>query len=159
MTKKFFKAVLLTGLIAGSLDAIAACIQYYIKTGNNPAKVFRYIASGAFGKEALAKNLYGMAAWGLLFHFLIALSFTLLFFLFYRQIKMLLSDKYLTAVLYGLFVWSVMNLLVVPVTFGKEINVKIPDALIAAGILIIAIGLPVSLMADRYYSKIRTEIN
>lgn len=153
LSSKLLKQVLLTGSIAGSLDAIAACIQYIIKTGDNPAKVFRYIASAVFGKDAFSKELYGMAALGLLFHMMIALSFTMFFFLFYRQIRMLITNKYLAGILYAICVWAVMNLLVVPVAFRKSISVKLPDALIAAGILIIAIGLPISLMADRYYSK------
>jgi hypothetical protein len=153
LQKNFAKAVLLTGLLAGVLDATAACIQYLIKTGNNPARVFRYIASGVFGKDALTESLYGMAAWGLLFHLLIALTFTLFFFLCYPQIKMLIKNKYIVGILYAIFVWTVMNLVVVPVTFGTGISVKFPDALIAATILIIAIGMPISLMADRFYSK------
>jgi hypothetical protein len=151
--KNFAKAVLLTGLLAGALDATAACIQYLTKTGNNPARVFRYIASGVFGKKTLTESLYGMAAWGLLFHMLIAMTFTLFFFLCYPQIKMLIKNKYIAGILYAIFVWAVMNLVVVPVTFGTGISVKFPGALIAAAILIIAIGLPVSLLADRYYSK------
>lgn len=153
LAKEFYKPALLTGLLAGSLDAIAASIQYNIKTGGNPAKVFRYIASAVFGKEALTKDLYGMAAWGLLFHLLIALSFTFFFFMFYRHIKKLVNNKYLSGIIYAICVWAVMNLLVVPLAFGKDISVKFPDALIAAGLLIIATGLPISLMADRYYVR------
>lgn len=159
-SNKFFKAVLLTGLIAGSLDAAAASIQYYINTGNNPARVFRYIASAALGKQTMTKDLYTMVAWGLLFHFLIAMSFTLLFFLCFRQIRMLLKNKFVAGVIYGIFVWCVMNLLVVPLAFGVDFGVQyqkyfdnIKNSLIAMGILIIAIGLPISLLADRYYSK------
>lgn len=157
---KFFKAVLITGLIAGSLDAIAACIQYYINTGNNPARVFRYVASAAFGPETKTKELYTMAAWGLLFHYLIAMSFTLFFFLCFRQIRTLLKNKFVAGIVYGIFSWCVMNLLVVPLAFGIDFSVQydkyldnIKSSLIAMGILIIAIGLPVSLLADRYYSK------
>ncbi len=151
--KDFTRTVLLTGLLAGGLDATAASIQYNIKTGMNPARVFRYIASGVFGKNALSENLYGMAAWGLFFHLVIAMIFTFLFFLFYPRIIMMLKNKYITGILYAIFVWTVMNLVVVPLTFGTGIAVKFPAALIAAGILIIAIGLPISLMANRYYSK------
>jgi hypothetical protein len=151
--KNFAKAVLLTGLLAGGLDAIAACIQYMIRTGNNPARVFRYIASAVFGKQTLTESLYGMAAWGLLFHLLIAMMFTLFFFLCYPQIKMLIKNKFVAGVFYGLFVWAVMNLVVVPVAFGTGINFQLKNALIAMGILIIAIGLPVSLLAEKYYSK------
>ena len=153
LQNKLAKHILLTGLLAGALDATAACIQYLIRTGNNPARVFRYIASGVFGKGALTGSLYGMAAWGLLFHMLIAMTFTIFFFLCYPQIKMLIKNKFIAGILYGVFVWSVMNLIVVPVIYGAGIHLQLKNALIAMGILIIAIGLPVSLMADRYYSK------
>lgn len=159
-TTKFYKAVLITGLIAGSLDATAACIQYYINTDNNPARIFRYVASAAFGPETKTKNLYTMAAWGLLFHYLIAMSFTLFFFLCFRQMRMLLKNKFVAGIVYGIFTWCVMNLLVVPLAFGVDFSVQyhkyldnIKNSLIAMGILIIAIGLPISLMAERYYSK------
>lgn len=160
-TNKFTKAILLTGLIAGTLDAIAASVQYMIKSdGDNPLKVWRYVASVAFGPEARSKDLYTMAAWGLLFHFLIALSFTLFFFLLYRPIRSLLTNKYVAGVVYGIFVWCVMNLLVLPLVNGKDLSLHIEklttaykDSLIGMGILIIAIGLPISLLADRYYSK------
>ncbi len=157
---KFFKAVLITGLIAGFLDAAAASIQYYINTGNNPARIFRYIASAGLGKEVMTKDLYAMAAWGLLFHFMIAWSFTFLFFICFRQIRMLLKNKIAAGIVYGIFVWCVMNLLVVPLAFGVDFGVQyqkyfdnIKNSMIAMSILIIAIGLPVSLLADRYYSK------
>lgn len=86
-TSKFIKAVLITGLIAGTLDASAACIQYYINPGNNPARVFRYIAFAVFGAQTKTGDLYGWAASGLFFHYLIATIWALFFFLCYRPIK------------------------------------------------------------------------
>ena len=160
ISNKFIKAVLISGLIAGSLDATAACIQYYINTGNNPARVFRYVASAALGPETKTKDLYSMALWGLLFHYLIAMSFTLFFFLCFRQIRMILMNKFVAGIVYGIFAWCVMNLLVVPLAFGIDFNVQyhkyldnLKNSLIAMGILILAIGIPISLMAERYYSK------
>ena len=161
-TNKFFKAVLITGLIAGALDATAASIQYYINTGKEPARVFRYIASAALGKETLTKDLYTMAAWGLLFHMIIAMTWTLIFFLFFRQIRSVLKNKFVAGIVYALLVWCIMNFLVVPLAFGMDLGmqatslfsqVRLKHSLIAMGILIIAIGLPISLLADRYYSK------
>jgi hypothetical protein len=161
-TTKFIKAVLITGLIAGTLDASAASIQYYINTGNNPARVFRYIASAICGTQTKTGDLYGWAALGLFFHYLIASTWALFFFLCYSPIKKLIENKYVAGVIYALFVWSIMNLLVVPLTFGVDPGMQakklfsqagLKNSLIAMGILIIAIGLPISLMADRYYSK------
>jgi hypothetical protein len=151
--EKFGNSVLIAGFIAGTLDATAASIQYYINTGNNPARVFRYVASAAFGKEISTENLYGWAACGLVLHFLIAFSFTLFFFLVYPQVKKILPNKFLTGIVYGLFIWAVMNLAVVPLSFGRPVSIDINKAAIAAMILIAAIGIPVSFLADRYYSK------
>ena len=153
VTNKFLKAVFFTGLIAGALDATAACIQYYINTGNDPARVFRYVASAALGKDVMTKDLYAMAAWGLLFHMAIAMTWSLVFFLLFQSIRGVLKNKFVAGISYGIFVWAVMNLVVVPLAFGNGIHLQLKNALIAMGILIIAIGLPISLMADRYYSK------
>ncbi|HMK27982.1 MAG TPA: hypothetical protein VK483_18270 [Chitinophagaceae bacterium] len=161
-TNKFYKAVLTTGLIAGALDATAASIQYYINTGKEPARVFRYVASAVLGKEAVTKDLYTMAAWGLLFHLIIAMTWALIFFLFFRQIRSVLKNKFVAGIVYALFVWCIMNFLVVPLAFGMDLGMqatslfspaRLKSSLIAMGILIIAIGLPISLLADRYYSK------
>lgn len=160
--KNLSKAVLFTGLVAGVLDAVAACTQFYINTGNNPARIFRFIASAALGKETMTKDLYSMAAMGLLFHMMIAIIWAFLFFLFFRQVKSVVQNKFVAGIIYGLFVWAAMNLLVVPLVFGNDLGTnlqsvfspaRMEQSLISAGIIIIAIGLPVSLLADRYYSK------
>ena len=85
-TKNLLKAILITGLIAGTLDAAAASIQYCINRNDNPAKVFRVIAGAVFKKEATTGELYSWASVGLLLHYLIAMIWTVLFFLCFRQI-------------------------------------------------------------------------
>ena len=173
-SKIFFKSFLLTGLLAGTLDATAAMVQFMIKNrGANPLKVWRYVASGALGQDVMSKDLVSVAMIGLLFHFLIAFSFTLIFFLIFPKIKILSKNLSATGLLYGIFVWLVMNLLVVPlsnVTSKGKLWTTItnPDGIkhtilqlppnptqMIIGILIImfCVGLPISLLAGRYYSK------
>ncbi|HKC35804.1 MAG TPA: hypothetical protein VKB95_07065 [Chitinophagaceae bacterium] len=161
-SNKFYKAVLTTGLIAGALDATAASIQFYINTNKEPVRVFRYIASAVFGAQTKTGGLYSWGALGLLFHFLIATTWALIFFLCYRQIKKLIGNKYVAGIVYALFVWCIMNFLVVPIAFHTDLGMqatnlfsqaRLKNSLIAMGILIIAIGLPISLLANRYYSK------
>jgi hypothetical protein len=48
------QAVLLTTLLAGSLDALSAIIQFTANGNHQPARIFRYIASGIFGRPALS---------------------------------------------------------------------------------------------------------
>ena len=58
-----FSAILLTALLAGTLDAAAAVVHYIIATGKNPLVIFPYIASGVFGKAAFSGESI-MVFWG-----------------------------------------------------------------------------------------------
>ncbi len=153
MKKNFWKTIAGAGLLVGSLDIIAALLHFYVKTGKDPLIVLKYIASAVFGGEAYTKG-NSMALWGLLFHFVIAFIWTLLFFLIYPKLKLLSWNRIVTAILYGIFIWIMMTQVVVPLTKippPKEFDMK--QAIIGTLILIGAIGLPLSFIAHRYYSK------
>jgi len=154
MRKSFFASALTAGLIAGILDITAACIHAYLRNGTTPEQILRGIAGGAFGKEAAA-NGNMMIVWGLLFHFLIAISFTFFFFLLAKMIPSLVKYPIPVAIAYGAFVWLFMRYVVLnyistikirPIT-GKEATIH---AIIGAVILMICIGLPNALLAKRY---------
>jgi hypothetical protein len=141
------------GLIAGTLDAIAAINNYIINTnGGNPLKVFRFIASGIFGKEATEKDMVAMAFLGLQLHFLIAISFATFFFLIYPRIKILAKNIIISGVLFGIFVWLVMNKIVVPLSNTPKLPFDITQMFVGIAILVLAVGLPIALLAKKYYS-------
>ena len=144
-----WRAILLTGLIAGTLDALGPILI----NKANPKLMFQFIASGAFGSERAFAGGTPMVVWGVLFHYFIAYSWTTLFFLLYPAIPFLRKNKYITAVLYGVFVWIVMNRVVIPLSKIQQGPFNIKGALTGAAILIVAIGLPVSILARRYYSR------
>jgi len=146
------RTIITAGLIAGSLDILTACVQYYIKTGKDPVNVLNFVASGVFGKDALTGGTM-YAVLGLLFHYLIAFAFTLFFFWVYPRWKALSFNKYLTAVGYGLFAWVIMTRIVLPLSQAPKIPFHIKPAMIAAAILICMIGLPLSLIIGKYYSE------
>ena len=154
MRRSFFASALTAGLIAGAMDITAACIHAYLRNGTTPEQILRGIAGGAFGKEAAA-NGNMMIVWGLLFHFLIAISFTFFFFLLAKMIPSLVRYPILTAIIYGAFVWAFMRYVVlnyistikiIPIV-GQE---KIINTIIGAVILMICIGLPDAFLARRY---------
>jgi hypothetical protein len=145
-------AILIAWLTAGTLDASAASIQYYIKTKKDPSGVWRYVASGFFGKKAFAGGMI-MAGWGLLFHYMIALFFTLLFFQVFPHLKFLSKSIVLTGLGYGIFAWCIMNLIVVPISNVPPFTIKLKGAIIALLILMFCIGLPISLIISWYYRK------
>jgi uncharacterized membrane protein YagU involved in acid resistance len=94
-----------------------------------------------------------MVLYGLFFHYLVAFGFTVLFFVIYPKLKHFLKYNVLIGALYGLVIWIVMNLLVLPLTNVPVLPFTINSAVIAAVILIIAIGIPLAYLAKRYYQK------
>lgn len=148
--KPLLKTIAWVGLLAGSLDILSACLHAYIVRGTTPEIVLRFIASAAVGKPAFTGG-WEMPMLGLLFHYIIAYSFTVLFFLLYPHLKIMWKSMVLTAIVYGIFIFVVMNLLVLPLTKIPRATIQFDKAAIATGILIIAIGLPLSFFASKFY--------
>lgn len=155
-TAKKIKTILAIGLLVGSLDILSAFADYSIATGRNPTRVLKYIASGIFGKKALTDGA-SMIATGLLFHFIIAFSFTIFFFWIYPKINILSKNRILTGIAYGIFIWTVMNLLVLPLSNVPPLTFKLGRIVKAVLILIVMIGLPLSFIAYNYFHKKSTE--
>ena len=145
--------ILWAGLLVGLLDISGAMINYTISGRKNPEKIFQYIASAAFGKTKAYSGDASMMVIGALFHFLIAYSFTIFFFLVYPSIKFFTWNRLFTGILYGAFVWCVMNLIVVPLTLSHKLPIFNQQALIQMMILMVAIGIPLSFIAYWYYGK------
>jgi len=142
-----------TGLLAGSLDIIAAFISAYFSFGSSPVRVLQFIAGGAFGVLTAMTGGWMMAVYGLVFHFIIAFAWTILFFVVYPHLKILSKSRILTAIGYGLLIWVVMNLGVLPLTKIHQGHLEIKSVILGMLILAGAIGIPVSWMAHRFYSR------
>ena len=149
------KAILLATLIAGTLDILAAIVSYTIKGGKEPVKIFYFIASGVFGKDMAYGSGSGMAVAGLLFHYMIALLFAIFLFFVYPSLKSFLKNKIVIGLLYGIFVWLVMNKIVLPLSNSPALPFNVKGAVIGALILMFCIGLPLALIIDKFYSKWR----
>lgn len=149
-SKNLLLTILWAGLFVGYLDITSAIINFMFNSDKSPTLIFNYIASAAFGKER-AYSERSMVALGVLFHFIVAYSFTVFFFLVYPHINFLSKNRLLTGILYGCFIWCVMNLLVVPNTHINKYPPLVPKTLIQVGILIVAIGIPLSYIAYWFY--------
>jgi len=146
------KAILITGLVAGTLDILAAFGSAWLNSSTSPERVLQFVASGVFGMGAFSGG-DAMILYGLVFHYAIATTWTAIFFIAAGKFKFLVSQKWLSGISYGLFVWLVMNLAVLPLSNAPKFPFNINSAMLGTLILIIAIGIPVSLMANRFYSK------
>ena len=144
-----FRNILRAGLVAGTLDITAAIL---LLAGGNAVGTLKFIASGAFGKAALTGG-NGMAAWGLAFHYIIALSWTAAYFLLYPRLLFLRRNKWFNAVAYGVIVQTLMSFVVLPLSNIGPRAPTVSGFLENAAILMFSIGLPAALLADRFYKK------
>ncbi|WP_152969626.1 hypothetical protein [Pedobacter sp. Hv1] len=140
---KPIKLIIKAALIVGTLDILAAFLNFYIQTGKNPSIVLKYIASAALGNTA-AYDPTVVILLGLLFHFVIAFAFTILFSFICDKLWYWFKNGYVIAILYGILIWMVMNLLVVPNSLAPEIPFTWTKALLNCAILIVCIGFPLS---------------
>lgn len=145
--------IFLAGLIAGTLDILAAIFFYAILFQKTTAiKILQSIASAVFKKETYTGGPQ-MAWYGLGFHFLIAMIFAWFYFTIYPHISFLKRNVIFSGFVYGIFVWVVMNLIVLPIAFPVLPAKSLDFALILSVlILIFCIGLPIAFIARKYYS-------
>jgi hypothetical protein len=140
---------LLAGIIVGTLDITAAMLQFFIKTGKDSFIVPKFIASGVFGSTAM-KGGADTIAWGFLFHYMIAMSFTVFFFWLCSRRPALLQNRLLTGIGYGIFTWAVMRFVVVPLSFTANQPSTLSGTFIAILILVVCIGIPLAYMAAAF---------
>jgi hypothetical protein len=153
MNKNLLPKIIQAGLITGTLDITAAYVYVFIKSGQSRLfGIFKFIASGIAGKDASAGGS-GMIVAGLLLHYAIAFLFTIFFFWIFPKIPALSRNRIVTGIVYGLFVWGVMNLIVVPLSRVPYRPFNTIGALINMGILMVCIGLPLSFIASAFYRK------
>jgi hypothetical protein len=152
MTKNFIGYAILSALIAGSLDIGLAFLTAFIKSGASADLVLRFVASGLLGKIAFTGSDW-IVLLGLLIHYMIAIVFSFIFFLFYPKLQRWMKNKILIGICYGILVWMVMNLLVLPLSKVPAIVFTIGNALVGISVLIIAIGWPLTYLAEKFYSK------
>jgi hypothetical protein len=141
--------LLLTGLLAGLLDAVAATLLFLARGNKDPRVLFKYIASAVYGKDAFTRRGESMFFMGLLFHFLIAMGWVAIYFFLHAQMPWLGRHPLAAAIGYGILVWIVMNLVVVPNSRAAARPFSLLFAFINVVILILTIGLPAAYLAGR----------
>ncbi len=148
-TRRTAFAVLLAWLLTGTLDITTAILYYVGPSGARAARLLQGIASGLLGRQAFAGGL-GTALLGLALHYLIALIWTLVLVVALNTYRGLRRHLVLTGIVYGVVVWFVMNLVVLPVSRVQHAPIRLEAAIIAAIILVLCIGLPNALVIGRH---------
>jgi len=144
-----YRAIFWAGLIAGTLDILAAFVNSGWR-GVSPTRVLQSIASGLLGADSFNGGL-ATATLGLVLHFFIATSAAAVYYAASRKLKVLVDRAIVCGLAYGIPVYLVMNLVVLPLS---AIPFKISPAPgnVAAAVLILmfCVGLPIALAVRRY---------
>jgi uncharacterized membrane protein YagU involved in acid resistance len=146
-TKEIVQAVVCGGMLCGVLDALAATVSFRLR-GVPPQRVWQNVASGLLGASAFQKGRKS-AALGLVLHFTIALGAACVFCVGSTFLPVLLRSPVIAGGLYGIVVFLVMNLVVLPLSAMPKRPVA--AAVVATQLLIhvLFVGLPISLAASR----------
>jgi len=142
--KQSLKTIIVSFIVAGLLDGVAAVI---ILGNLNFSSVWKFVASGFFGMNAF-KGGTEMVMYGLLFHFFIAFIWTIIYHFVFLKIKFFRANRIIGGLLYGILIWVIMNLTILPFTNIPKSPTTLIGALKGMTILMICVGLPISLLAN-----------
>jgi hypothetical protein len=140
------KTIAITGLIVGAMD-ITAAIVVVISRGSTATRLLQFVASGLIGQKAFEGGI-GTAALGLGLQFVIAFCVVTVFYAASRSFPVVHRHAVITGMVYGLIVFGVMNLIVLPLSAAKPRHTLTGD-LLQIGIHMFVIGLPTSLLVRR----------
>lgn len=145
------RALLLGTLTVGVLDILDAFLFFGFQ-GVPPIRILQSIASGLLGRDAYGGGI-PTAALGAFLHFFIAFAVVATYYLASRWMPELARRPLLYGPLYGLLVYAVMNLVVIPLSAASFAP---PDAIgLVNGLLIhaLGVGLPSALFARAAQSE------
>jgi hypothetical protein len=141
------RTIAVTGLIVGAMD-ISSAIIIAIARGSTVTRLMQFIASGLLGPTAFQGGP-AIVALGLALHFLIAFSLVAVFYAATRSFGFLRRQAVVSGLVYGLIVFGVMNLIVLPFSAAKPRH-SLSGDLIQIGIHMFVIGLPTALLVRRF---------
>ncbi len=141
-------AILIGGGIAGALD-ITYAIVFSAWRGVPAMRLLQSVSSGLLGAPAFNGGM-PTAALGLFLHFCIAFAWAAIFYIASRSVPFLTRKAVISGIVYGLLIYAIMNLVVLPVSAFPR-KVTFPPLVLATGLFVhmFFIGLPIAL-AVRY---------
>jgi hypothetical protein len=131
------RAILYGTLVVGTLDLIDAIVFFGLRSGVRPIRIFHSIAAGLLGRAAFQGGL-ATALLGAFLHFFIALAIVSAFYVASTRAHALTRHPVGSGLLYGVGVYAVMNLVVVPLSAAGKPSFPLP--VLANGLLIHALG-------------------
>lgn len=136
-------AIIVGGLTAGTLDLIQASILFGLR-------VPLIIAGGLLGEQAFHGGA-GVYVLGILLHFLIAFSWTAIYYAASRRLTFMLEHPFVCGLFFGMAVELVMSYIVLPLSALHDRGpYRLHDVLLGLIVHMFVIGLPVAFSVRRF---------
>jgi len=148
-TSPLARAILWSGLAAGTLDLAYVCGLVTMRGGNVVA-MLQGIAAALFGPAARNPVDWGYAIVGVLLHFAVAFGAATIFCVAAKLRPYLVRQPGIAGPLYGAAVWLIMQLVVLPMT--RTPPKAFPPANWEPVFLahLLCVGLPIALIAAKF---------
>jgi hypothetical protein len=142
------RAIVWGGVACAVLDGIAASVQFRLK-GIKPLHVWQGVASGLLGERAFREG-WVSGGFGVLLHFVIAFSAATVFVEACLQVPFLARAYWISGPLYGVIVFLMMNLAVVPLSRRPERPASSEVIFVQLIIHVLFVGMPIAMAANRF---------
>ena len=144
--------ILTAGILVGILDGLFAIALYVVALKvTTPVRLFQSIASAVLGPASFQGGLL-TAGLGLLLHFTVAHAWSAVYFLalrvssLFRRLVAAPARAVVVGMAYGILVWLVMDLVVIPMTRTRPTPVTARSFLYVLIGHMFVVGLPIALV-------------
>ncbi len=141
----YLRAILSGGGLCALLDGICVTLLSNAK-GIRPVRVWQAVASAVLGPEAFHDG-WAVGCLGIGLHCLVAFAAATAFVFLERNFDILLRHPLASGVIYGLIVFVVMNMVVVPLSAMPKQPLNVAILMVQLVMHIALVGLPISLCA------------
>jgi len=152
--KPAIMTIIFAWLVAGTLDISYAIITWGPMFGKaTAAQILQGIASTLIGKDALTGGA-PTALIGLAMHYGISLAWTTFYFFIYPHIPLLARNKWVSGIVYGVFVWGMITILIVPLVTGRAWDYSTIPFLKSIVPMVVLFGPAIAFIVGRYYARV-----
>jgi hypothetical protein len=146
---RYLTAILLAGLIAGSLDLTFAFTFHGLMSGVSPIRILQTIATGWLGLDAL-KGGVAAAALGFVSHYGILIGASALYLIAMLRMRWMTAHAYLYGMAYGVMIYAFMHLVVLPLSNAPHFKPNVLGTVCDFSMHMLAIGPAIALALKRF---------
>jgi hypothetical protein len=148
-TTRYLIAILLAGVISGSLDLTFAFTFHGLRSGTGPIRILQSIASGWLGTDAF-KDGIAAAVLGFFSHYGILIVASALYLIAMLRLRWMTAHAYVYGIAYGVAIYLVMNFVVLPLSNAPHFKPTVLGTACDFSMHVLVIGPAIALSLKRF---------